>query len=214
MNPVHIRDWQLQMIGRYEMLIYNITDAGGVPLQFAMNVTTKAWTQFSNLNAHCWEVMEGEPYFGSGEGTIGRFWRNAYDNTSADGNTNGSFVHATAIQSFQYFDTTGKQKHFRMVRPIFRGGSPPSCKLSITPDYVQFNPNITDDPALLGFGFAIWDNSIWDQSLWGIAAAPFTRWYNVGAVGMSGAIAMSLKCATIDCFWLTSDIAMESGGTL
>lgn len=210
---VNLLDWQLQMVARHEMLVYNVSDRNGVIQQYAMNVTTKAWTQFSNINAHCWEVMEGEPFFG-GDGFVGQFWTGAFDGTSVDDLVDGSFVNGTCIQSFQYFDTTGKQKHFRMVRPTFRGGSPPSIAVSMTPDYVQFNANIADDPTLLGFSFGVWDITLWDESLWGLSVYPFSRWYNVGVVGMCGAVAISAKCATVDCFWLASDIVMESGGTI
>jgi hypothetical protein len=81
-------------------------------------------------------------------------------------------------------------------------------------DYNGVNPTYAPDPTPLGYNFAVWDVSFWDEALWGQNAIPFLRWYNVGNIGMAGAIAMSIKVATPNAIWIATDLVMESGGVL
>ena len=211
-NLTNIEEWQLVMYNRIEMLLYNTSDSAGINAQYAMNTTTKAWTRFVNMLAKCWGVLEGVPHFG-GAGYVARFWVGAKDGSTVD-LVGGETIQAQAIQAYSYFDSSGRQKHWRMARPILRGGSEPNVGIALMVDYSSDNPTYALDPTPLGYGFGIWDVSYWDAALWGANAIPFLRWYNVGAIGMAGAIAISVKCATPDMAWISTDLVYESGGVL
>lgn len=209
----NIEDWQLTVFSRLEMLIYNTRDAQGTTHQYVMNNTTKAWTRFTGIDARCWGRKEGEPYFG-GPGYVGKFWDTAGDGANPENDSPGVVIQAQAIQAYSYFDSTGRQKHFRMARPVLRAGSTPSVDVAMLVDYNGVNPTYAPDPTPLGYNFAVWDVSLWDEALWGQNAIPFLRWYNVGAIGMAGAIAISIKTATISTVWIATDLLAESGGVL
>ena len=206
-------DWCLHINNRYEMLVYNTRDPQGTVAQYVSNNTTKAWCRFVNIDARCWGLLEGESYFG-GPGYVGHFWVGPTDGMSMDGTRNGAIVQAQAIQAYGYFDAPGLQKHFRMARPNIRAGSTPSVAIATIVDFNGVNPTYADDPTPLGYNFAVWDVTYWDQSLWGQNAIPFLRWMNVGAIGNAGAIAISIKCATIDASWVSTDLISEQGGVL
>jgi len=212
-NLSNINDWQLSVFSRLEMLIYNTRDAQGTTIQYVMNNTTKAWSRFIGVDARCWGKLEGEPYFG-GPGYVGKFWEGAHDGTSIDETSLGTVILAQAIQTYSYFNSSGQQKHFRMARPVLRAGSEPSVSVAMLVDYNGVNPTYAPDPTPLGYNFAVWDVTLWDESLWGQNAIPFLRWFNVGAIGMAGAIAISLKTATPDTVWVATDLVMESGAVL
>jgi hypothetical protein len=209
----NVQDWQLTVYNRIEMLLYNTRDAQGTTIQYAMNNATRAWTRFLNIDARCWGTLEGEPYFG-GPGYVGRFWVGPSDGLSQDLLTPGAPIQAQVIQAYNYFDSAGAQKHFRMARPNLRAGSTPSVSIATIVDYNGVNPTYAPDPTPLGYNFAVWDVSFWDEALWGQNAIPFLRWYNVGNIGMAGAIAMSIKVATPNAIWIATDLVMESGGVL
>jgi hypothetical protein len=206
-------DWMLDVNDRYEMLIYNTRDAQGTPIQYCMNTTTKAWTRYLDIDARCWGELEGEPYFG-GPGYVGRFWIGATDGVNIEATSPGVIIQAQAIQAFGYFNSSGQQKHFRMARPMLRAGSEPSVAVAMLVDYNGVNPTYAPDPTPLGYGFAVWDKTLWDESLWGQNAIPFLRWFNVGSIGMAGAIAISIKSNTMRTVWIATDLVMESGGVL
>jgi hypothetical protein len=205
-------NWDLLSVNRHEMLIYNARSRDGITTQFVMNNTTKAWTTFTDVEANCWATREGEPYFG-GTGIVGKFWVGGNDAQSIDGTIPGVYVHGRCVQAFNYFNTSGQQKHFRMARPVLRASTQPSVDIAMLVDYNPVNPTYAQDPGDLIYNYAVWDVSLWDEALWGQAYIPFLRWFNVGAIGMAGAVAFSMKCAG-ELLWISTDVTFESGGVL
>lgn len=208
----YLARWDLLSVNKHEMLIYNIRQADNVGAQYCMNNTTKAWTKFTNIEANCWATREGEPYFGT-TGGVGRFWVGYTDGQSIDGEIAGQFVHGRGVQAFNYFNSSGQQKHFRMARPVMRAGTQPSIDIAMLVDFSPVNPTYAQDPGELIYNYAMWDVSMWDEALWGQAVIPFLRWFNVGNIGMAGAVAISMKCAS-QAVWISTDIVFESGGVL
>jgi len=211
-DAASILDWQMICFNKYEMLLYNTRDVWGTIVQYAMNTTTKAWTRFDNVPASCWGALENEPYFG-GIGVVARFWTGSHDATTIDGAV-GSYVEAKIIQAYAYFDSPGQQKHFRMLRPNIRAGSQPGIDIRMLVDFNGTNPTTADDPGELIYNFGEWDVTLWDECLWGQTSIPFLRWYGAGSIGIAGAVAISIKCATPLCLWVSTDIVAESGGVL
>ena len=170
-NTIDFSGWDLVSINRHEMLVYNARRADSTVVQFAMNNTTKAWTMFSNIDARCWAVREGEPFFGA-TGMVGRFWVSGNDGQSLDGDIPGQYVHGRCVQAFNYFNTSGQQKHFRMARPVLRAGTQPSIDIAMVVDYNPSNPTYAQDPGELIYNYAKWDVSLWDEALWARRSSP------------------------------------------
>lgn len=212
-SAIVVNDWCLVTNNKNEHLIYNTRDSRGTTRQYVMNLTTKAWTQYSNMDAYSWAELESEPYFG-GVGYVARFWIGAFDFVSRDGSVTGELIQGKCIQAFNYFDSPGKQKFFNMARPIVRSSSEPSIGVSLAVDYNASSPVYADDPAQLNYPVGIWDVSLWDEALWATGEVAWRRWFNVGAIGMAAAVAIAIKCNTESPNWISTDLTLESGGVL
>ena len=197
--------WQIAYYASENMLMINVPVNGGTQ-QYVMHTISRAWANFTNIQAQCWELNNDQMYFG-GNGFVGHFW-NAYSD-------NGSNITATAQQAYSYFEARGQLKRFTLVRPIFQtDNGVPSVLCGINTDFavqndlgaVSFNPNSTT--------LGTWDNATWDTSVWGGNLSLTKIWQGVTGLGFSGGIVMKVASQGIDVHWASSDYVMEKGGVL
>ena len=208
-----INDWCLVTNNKNEHLIYNTRDSSGFCAQYIMNMTTKAWTKYTNMDSYCWCEFDSEPYFGTANGAVARAWYGTEDGVAYDG-TGGELIQGKALQAFNYFDSPGKQKFFNMARPIIRADSEPSIGVALAVDFNTGGVVFAEDPTSLSAGLGIWDVSFWDQALWAAGSMVWQRWFNVGSIGVSGAVSLAIKCTTQNATWLATDVTIEAGGVL
>ena len=197
--------WQIHYYAKQNMLIFNIPVIGGQQ-QFVMHNITKAWANFTNINATCFEVYDEDMYFG-GNGFVGKF----YDGLS-DNNNN---IRATCQQAYSYFDARGQLKRFTMVRPIlFVDNGTPTILCGINTDFQTQNSlgQISYNPALISVG--IWDTSLWDDVEWGGGNNISKNWQGVTGIGYAAGISINIASQDIDVRWASTDFVMERGGVL
>src|SRR3990167_6192819 len=198
--------WQLLFWPRETMVLVNIPVAtGSRQQQFVMNAITKAWCYFTGVNANCFEVYQGNLYFG-GNGLVSRFW-----STFAD---DGSAINANVKQAFHYFRNRSK-KQFVMARPILSTDGEPETSFGINTDFSDDNLSAT-----LAFSpttYGIWYTSLWDSGLWGGALNVNRNWVNVAGIGFCGAPRMAIQASGIEVHWQSTDILYKpfaGGGVL
>jgi hypothetical protein len=197
--------WQINYYAAQNMLIINVPATEGTQ-QFCMHTISKAWCNFTNVNAKCWELSYDTMYFG-GNGFVGRFW----DSFSDD----GSNINATVQQAYSYFDAPGQQKRFTMIRPIFQTDNGlPGILVGINTDF-----DIQDNLGSVSFNavsstLGVWDTAEWDEDVWGGNLALTRLWQGVTGIGYSGGIVMKIASQGIDVHWVSSDYVMERGGVL
>jgi hypothetical protein len=122
-------------------------------------------------------------------------------------------VTARAVQAFSYFDSPGKQKHFRMARPIFIAANEPFIAINLAPDY-EYDDDDIQLPVLSGpRELAIWDTAIWDAAYWTGSLTTFKRWYTVNPIGFCAAVAMAIS-NNAQTQWVATDVVYEGGGVL
>jgi hypothetical protein len=197
--------WQIHYYAKQNMLIFNIPVIGGQQ-QFVMHNITKAWANFTNIKATCFEVYDEDMYFG-GNGFVGKFWDGLSDN-----DTN---IKASCQQAYSYFDARGQLKRFTMVRPIlFTDNGTPTVLCGINTDFDTQNNvgQVTFNPALVSVG--VWDTSTWDNADWGGGNTISKQWQGVTGIGYAAGIILNIASQDIDVRWASTDFVMERGGVL
>ncbi len=197
--------WQVTYFAKQNMLIINVPKTTGTE-QYVMHTISKAWSNFSNINAKCWELQGDDMYFG-GNGFVGKFW-----DTYAD---NGAQISATCQQAYSYFDNPGQQKRFTLVRPtFFVDVGTPGVYCGINTDFqtqnnlgqVSFQPVSTTT--------ARWDVATWDNDVWAGNLVVSRQWQGVTGIGYSGGINLNMISAGIDVHWVSTDYVMERGSVI
>lgn len=104
--------WQMITLPKASMALINVPGAGdaGASIQFAYNVSTKAWAKFSNLNAICWELFDGDLYFGTATGGVFK--------AESGGSDNGSAIVAKCLPAFSHMGAPGRTKHVKDIQPL------------------------------------------------------------------------------------------------
>ena len=197
--------WQINYFAAQNMLIINIPVTEGTQ-QYCMHTISKAWCNFTDINAKCWELSYDQMYFG-GNGFVGRFWDSFSDN--------GNNINATAQQAYSYFDAPGQQKRFTLIRPIFQTDNGlPGILVGINTDFDAQNNLGSVSFNAISSTLGVWDTGIWDEDVWGGNLSLTRLWQGVTGIGYSGGIVMKIASQGIDVHWVSSDYVMERGGVL
>ena len=207
--------WQVIYFPAPNMLLINVPQPGGNQ-QFVMNTISKAWAQFSGIQAYNFSLFNDSLYFGS-DGFVGRYW---------DGKSDaGANISASVQQAYSYFGSQAQTKRFTLARPSFLiagsvnsqvAGSKPGVTLDINVDYAvqntvspaSFNPNLA--------GIDVWDASLWDGTVvWGSGDLEVSKeWQSVSGLGFSAGLAMNVVSQGIEIRWVNTDYVFEPGGIL
>ena len=198
--------WQITYFASENMLILNIPVEGGMQ-QYVMHTITKAWANFTGIEAYCFEVSgDNDLHFG-GDGYVGKFW----DRDSDD----GAIINATVQQAYSYFDSRGQQKRFTMVRPILLvSNGAPAVLCGVNTDFDTQNQlgQVTFNPSTLEIG--VWDLSLWDNASWGGGLQVVKEWQGVTGIGYCGSISLNVASKNTEVHWASTDFVMERGAVI
>lgn len=200
--------WQIHYFAKQNMLILNIPTDEGYN-QYVMHTITKAWAQFTNIEAICFEIHNNNMYFGS-NGYVGKFWDTYSDN--------GSNINATVQQAYSYFDSRGQLKRFTMVRPIFlvdQGNPSILCGVNVDFETTNALGSVTFNPESGSVG--VWGVSDWDDGdVWSAKGSLYVSkvWQGVTGIGYSAGIYMVTAVQGIEVHWASTDYVMEQGGVI
>lgn len=196
--------WELEHYPKAQMLVMNVPiNDGSNQHQYVMNSITGAWGRFKDVEANCWAIFNGEPYFG-GNGVVSKFWNNLSDNS-----TN---IQADIKTAFNYFGRPGVKKHWTRARPIFSTDGQPAVSLGLNVDYSDDAPSgtLTFNPT----SYAVWDSSLWDVGIWGGGLNVSRAWTFVGGLGFCAATRMRIAAQNIEVRWQAIDFIYKLGGAL
>jgi hypothetical protein len=168
--------WQLVTLPKASMAVLNIPNAGdaGASVQFAYNVSTKAWSRFTGMDASCWELFGSDLYFGSPDGSVYK--------AESGGTDNGSSIVARCLPAFSHMGSPGRTKHVKLIQPM------------LSTDLSDYSLGIAcvvnfDIPGALGVGSPAaegtftWDLSLWDgPDVWG-GDAVYDSWESATGIG-------------------------------
>jgi hypothetical protein len=206
--------WQPFLFPPGNMLMINIPASNNTHYQYVLNYTTAAWCEFIGYDALCWELHQQLPIYGTLDGKVYRAWERFTDGAilANDGTiTEGADILSEAQTSFSYFNSPGKQKHFKMVNPamICTG----SFNLNLTVD-TDFRFDSVDAPASFPQPpGGVWDDDKWDMARWAYGLTASRRWISVAGVGVAGSLRVRFRTNT-ETYWVATDWLTESGGVM
>lgn len=197
--------WQGCLYPAGTQLIVNVPTSSTVFQQYVVNTTTGAWCRYLNLNAYCWSLFNGSPYFG---GAAGKVYQ--WDTGPSD---NGSDIVGEVVTAFSYLGQRGRQKRYTMIRPVVETNGSLSYSLGVNVDYDTSAtlPIVSSNVS----SASLWGSGSWGSAIWGGTASFIQRRWN-GVHGIGYAVAVHLKVAThtISVAVNSFDLASEPGGPI
>lgn len=190
--------WQVIHFPKASMLLCNIPKLNNEI--YAMNTITQAWCRFTDIDATCWAVSNGEIYFGS-DGYVGKFW-----DTEAD---NGNNIRADMRHSFSYFGAMGVIKKINALRPNLLSNGTPQLLVGVNTDYQSQNLTGTLNFTVSGYG--IWGTSTWGNAVWGGSVNSLGAWVSSSGTGIAIAPRMIIEMSGIETRYEAIDVLFETG---
>lgn len=187
-------------LGRYG--IFNIPISSVESHQYILNTTTGAWCRFTNQNALCWVMHQGEPYFGSADGAVYQANDGTSDNTAT--------INADVETAFSYFGAPGRLKKWTMARPMMRSDGAINASLILNTDFRRLSAGGFITPVATAGG--VWGVAEWGVAEWASGNTVQTSWQTVRGVGFNASLRIQLKVSAQDVEWLATDYVYEHGG--
>jgi hypothetical protein len=193
--------WQVVYNAKRNAVWINVPVGVGSQQQYVMNTITKAWCNFTNWAANCWEEFNDDPYFG-GNGFVALAW----DETFTDDDAN---IATLALQAFNYFGGRGVKKYFTRARPtIFTDGTP-SIGVGMNVDFET--ADMTAPLSFLPTSFGLWDVGTWDSSLWGSGLSVTNTWLGITGIGYCGGLQFKTASMGTQIQWASTDVVYQQG---
>lgn len=185
-------------------LLFNIpTVQGQTSDQYVMNSVNGGWGRFRGWNAFSFARLGTELYFGG----VNKVQK------ANTGGLDGTLPITGKIQSaWNYFQITGREKHFKQYRPNIRSGSEINLGIGIGVDF--------RDPAVMasastGAGqAAMWNVDDWNAGTWQRGLASNNEWRGAGASGYTASVIFETVTSGTDVRFLSTDFIFEVGGEI
>jgi hypothetical protein len=205
--------WQLFIFPGANMVMLNIPSTLNNSYQFVMNDITKAWSEFIGYNAHCWELHQQLPVFGS-LGAVYRAWEQHTDDARV-GNDNviipGAAIRAEAQTAYTNFGQQVINKHYKMIRPSLLSSGQFNVSIACN---VDFSFQSTQSPvAFDSYQPGRWDEDYWDNARWAGGLIAYNEWITVLGIGFVASLRI-LITSTAETYWATTDWLFENGGVM
>lgn len=192
-----------------DVLVIKLPADAGTYRQFAMNVVTGAWCEFTGIPMRCAGMIGGQLYFGTSDGYVclGLFGDKDGADINGDG---GNYVEGDVQTSFQAFNTPAQLKKFGMVRPTFIALAAPAIKLQINTQF-QFTP-VGGSPFFTKDSGAVWDEGVWNSSTW-VGNNTYQGWAGTTGLGYYGSLRMKVRGLPATVF-TSCNVMTELGGVM
>ncbi len=197
--------WEGVVFPKENMLLVNVpTTEGYSSNQLCMNTITGAWCLFTGWNAFCWEVWDQKLYFG-GDGFVAQAMV-GYEDFGAN-------ITAYAKGAFNYFGSRGRNKHFKLFRPIIKVDGDISIDIGMDVDFQD-----VDTFGSIVFADTIsskWDAATWDTATWSGDYTAQRDWRTVAnKEGFCAALRLRVATKGIRVGWSSTDFVYQRGGVL
>jgi hypothetical protein len=199
--------WEIKYDPDREWLILNIpVSTGNFQQQYVMNANSpvKPWTRFKDWSANCFEVHNGNLYFGTDGAVI-----QAATSAQSD---DGEDILVDVRQAASTFGAPGRLKHFKLYRPLINSDGALGLAFAMDVDFNDMTP--TNIPTVVAVAFAEWDVASWDDFDWGGDPVPVGQWQSAGALGTYGSIRIKGASNETAVRWYGTDVVLEPGGMI
>jgi hypothetical protein len=134
-----------------------------------------------------------------------------YDGWYVGGQYRGNDIRAEVQSTFDYFETFGQQKHFKMVRPTIMSKGAFNISISVNVDFVFDSP--LAPASFAGPGTGVWDESAWNAATWSGGLNTYKEWLAVTGIGTAAALRMMIVSSQ-ETYWPSTDWLHEVGGVM
>ncbi len=196
------KGWTLKVHPTGAKLVVNVPyNEDSVSYQYVMNTQTGAWTKFTGWSAFCFEVALDTLWMGMSGKMV------KADLGTADGTADISF---DCRQAYNYFNTRGRAKHAKLIRPILAADGEYTLGIRIDTDYAT--TPLTNQRTVGDGGGDPW-GGVWDVA-WSGAMEGSLKWYS--ATGLGHALSFHFNGAVNGTrfTWSATDFVYEVGGIL
>ena len=176
-------------------------------IHFAMNTNTGAWSRITGWEVHSLTMM-GSTMYAAGELGVDRIFEGSMDY--------GGSIRAQAIPAFSYFGQRGKQKHVKLVRPIYTANRAVYTGAQVLSDFSLPSGGVeVDNTEQLAEG-SVWGTAVWGTSVWGGSDASVQRLWNsyAGYPGYAITLRFLIESQAPDVAWTATNFIYEEGGLL
>lgn len=201
--------WQGCYSSDNNIIVVNVPTSSNTSEQYVMHTTSRAWCQFSGINALRWCSSGGKLYFGDSSGNV---WLYTGDKDGVTSLYNGDSVYIKIETAYSSLGVPTLNKKLGLVRPIFKHSTDISLSGVVTSDYIMkvplSFPTIRNDNA----GGA-WNNGDWDISTWGGSAVD---WFTASINGIGRVFSIALEGNSEESSFelFEFDLTFERGGYL
>jgi hypothetical protein len=184
--------WQLMYWPRGTMVLVNIPVSAG-QTQYVMNSISGAWCRFTGVEANCWEIFEGNLFFG-GNGFVSMMW-DGFDDDGRD-------IEGNAEQAFHNFKRP-QAKQFTMMRPFFQSNGTPAVAVGLQMDFDDSDP--TSTLTFTSTTYAVWDSALWDTGVWGGGLSVLRNWQTISGIGEYAGAVVKAKTNGVEVRWTATE---------
>ena len=196
--------WQSLHYPQGSYQLFNIPLTTTTANQYVINTQTGAWCRFTDQNAACWALYNGDLYFGAQDGGI------IYKaDTGLDDNSNN--IDWKILPAFSYYGARGSQKLFTLCRPHFTATGSPGFAIDLNLDFSDRTPtSVPTEPTITG---ALWDVARWDTGLW-TGSAQTANWVTVRGLGEAASPAIHGASKSITIKFNSYDMVWQQGNAI
>lgn len=158
--------WEMIVQPNIPLLIVNVPRSP-TKLQFAMHITTGAWSTFSGWEALAFGLMGNELFFSTGEKVL------RVEGTS----DNGANIVSTMLTGYTQLKSA-RSKRAVMIKPYMQPFAAYSFGVSLARDF-QVSPS-ADLISVPGSGsIALWGSALFGSSFWAATDSVFQNWSSI-----------------------------------
>ena len=196
--------WQSLHYPQGSYQLFNIPTSTTVALQYVINTQTGAWCKFTNQNAACWALYNGDLYFGAQDGGV-------IYKADIGVSDNAANIDWKIRPAFSYYGARGNQKLFTLCRPHFTTTGSPGFAIDLNVDFSSAAPtSVPSEPIIAG---ALWDVSTWDESYW-TGEAQVANWVTVMGLGEAASPAIHGATKSITIKFNSYDMIWQQGNAI
>lgn len=195
--------WQAQVYPQGTQMIVNVPQGNGVFHQYVANTTTGAWCRYKGLDAWCWGILAGAPYFGGANGKIYQ-----WDVGPSD---NGVDIVGEVCTAFQHGGAPAILKRFQLARPLMQTNGNLTFAIDMGVDFDTSKALQTISSNYPSGG--LWGSGLWGVMLWGqgLTLKLFRRVISVTGLGVFGAVRIKISTHTTTVNINSVDVIYEPG---
>lgn len=170
-------NWRAGLWPEQKMAMISPPDLPGTssPIMFVSNTETGAWAPYTNWQALCMAVFQGQLYFGSPGGKIFK--------ANSSGLDDGEPYTGAVVPLFDDLGTPASAKIGTIARATTRANLELVDQVGLLTDFDLTLPSAPDAPVLPAAN--VWGEAVWGQAVWGSVTPTVigNKWQSAGGVG-------------------------------